>query len=267
MKLGQADDRSRWDGFWRDLIAYCLSPPTFVTVAVVTLIVASTGPFGTTETQSFIERFIYWALVLSTAMPFGFASKLIILRLRPNLPGPLHAFCTASFFTAFYAPILWWLCALVSAGRSLETLSFALMAAGLWMLAQCVSPARLVLDMDPMRPSAPVEAVPEVPQPRLARRVELAPGARIVRLTAEGHFVDIHSDDGQVQRIRLRFADAVDEMEGVLGYCVHRSHWVAVEAIASRERESGRDFVRLQDGSRVPVGRKYKPQLVEEGVL
>ncbi|MFQ6549184.1 LytTR family DNA-binding domain-containing protein [Aestuariibius sp. 2305UL40-4] len=267
MKLGLAEDRSRWDGFWRDLVAYCLSPPTFITVASVTVIVAVAGPFGTAETQSFIERFIYWGLVLSIAMPFGFASKLLILRLRPDFPGSVHAFCTASFFTALYAPMLWWLCAIISAGQSRETLSLALLSAGLWMLAQCVSLARLVLDMDPMRPSAPAEVAPEMPEPRLARRVELTPGARIVRLTAEGHFVDVHSDDGRVQRIRLRFADAVDEMEGVPGYCVHRSHWVAVAAIASRERESGRDFVRLQDGSRVPVGRKYKPQLVEEGVI
>ena len=67
--------------------------------------------------------------------------------------------------------------------------------------------------------------------------------------------------------IRLRFGDAIEEMDPVDGFCTHRSHWVARQAVSGAERERGKIFLRLENGDRVPVSRTYMPDLEEAGLL
>lgn len=108
---------------------------------------------------------------------------------------------------------------------------------------------------------APAEAepCPETMRPRLVARLQ-NPEARILRLSANNHLIDVISDQGQEQ-IRLRFADAVLEMEPVEGCCVHRSHWVARAAIQGLLRRKGKLFVLLRNGDEIPVSRTYRPEL------
>ncbi|MEZ5714276.1 MAG: LytTR family DNA-binding domain-containing protein [Paracoccaceae bacterium] len=67
--------------------------------------------------------------------------------------------------------------------------------------------------------------------------------------------------------IRLRFSDAIAEMEPMQGYCTHRSHWVSHAAISGVEREPGKLFLRLVNGDRVPVSRKYRPELEKARIV
>jgi DNA-binding LytR/AlgR family response regulator len=55
----------------------------------------------------------------------------------------------------------------------------------------------------------------------------------------------------------MRLADAVDELDGIEGAQVHRSWWVARDAIADARRGDGRATLTLKDGSEVPVSRTY----------
>lgn len=50
------------------------------------------------------------------------------------------------------------------------------------------------------------------------------------------------------------------------GFQVHRSHWVAREAIRHAERDRGRMFLPLDCGRRVPVSRAYYPVIEDAGV-
>ncbi len=56
-------------------------------------------------------------------------------------------------------------------------------------------------------------------------------------------------------------------MDGVEGYATHRSHWVAASAIVGSRRDKGRVFLRLSNGSDVPVSRGYQDALKEAGIL
>jgi DNA-binding LytR/AlgR family response regulator len=86
-------------------------------------------------------------------------------------------------------------------------------------------------------------------------------------LTAKNHYVEVVTDKGSTT-IRMRLADAIDEMEPVEGYCVHRSHWVARSAINAVERENAQKiFVLLSNGDRIPVSRKYRPNLEKTGLV
>ena len=102
--------------------------------------------------------------------------------------------------------------------------------------------------------------------PRIWRRLPEAEQADIVRLSSEGHFVWIHTTR-DVHRIRSRFADAANEMDGVAGGCVHRSHWVARAHVTECIYKSNRPVLRMSDGAEIPVSRTYQNQAEAMGLV
>ncbi|MEL7099732.1 MAG: LytTR family DNA-binding domain-containing protein [Pseudomonadota bacterium] len=107
-------------------------------------------------------------------------------------------------------------------------------------------------------------AAPDLP--RLADRLSDSARGAILRLEAEGHYVHIVTEQG-AERVRLRLADAVREMEPVVGHFSHRSHWVAQSAIVGSGQEAGKRVLRLSNGDVVPVSRTFQPDLDAAGVL
>ena len=123
----------------------------------------------------------------------------------------------------------------------------------------------LVLFM--MRDRIVVIEKPAAAQVRFAER--LPPklrGAAIWAVEAEDHYLRLHTSKGQ-DLILMRLSDAVAELDGIEGAQVHRSWWVARNAIADIRRGDGRATLKLQDGSEVPVSRTYAKLLREAGWL
>lgn len=89
-------------------------------------------------------------------------------------------------------------------------------------------------------------------------------GAEVWAVEAEDHYLRLHTSKGQ-DLILLRLADAVAELEGIEGAQVHRSWWVARDAIADAKRGDGRATLTLKDGAEVPVSRTYAGLLREKG--
>lgn len=89
-------------------------------------------------------------------------------------------------------------------------------------------------------------------------------GAEVWAVEAEDHYLRLHTSKGQ-DLILLRLADAVAELEGLEGARVHRSWWVARDAIADAKRYDGRATLTLKDGAEVPVSRTYAGILRERG--
>ena len=89
-------------------------------------------------------------------------------------------------------------------------------------------------------------------------------GAEIWAVEAEDHYLRLHTSKGQ-DLILLRLADAVAELDGIEGAQVHRSWWVARDAITDARRGDGRAVLTLKDGSEVPVSRTYARLLRDQG--
>ena len=70
-------------------------------------------------------------------------------------------------------------------------------------------------------------------------------GAEVWAVEAEDHYLRLHTSLGQ-DLILLRLADAIAELEGVEGAQVHRSWWVARDAIADARRGDGRAVLTLK---------------------
>lgn len=89
-------------------------------------------------------------------------------------------------------------------------------------------------------------------------------GAVIHAVQAEDHYLRIHTDRGS-DLILMRLSDAVAELEGLEGAQVHRSWWVAQDAVRDVKRGDGRATLTLAGGLTVPVSRRHARALRAAG--
>lgn len=115
------------------------------------------------------------------------------------------------------------------------------------------------------RPTETHAAAPEGAPPRFLDR--LPPklrGAELYAVAAEDHYLRLYTDRG-TDLILMRLSDAVAELEGLEGAQVHRSWWVAKDAVVGARRGDGRATLALAGGIEVPVSRRYAPALRKAG--
>lgn len=128
-----------------------------------------------------------------------------------------------------------------------------LICVGMSYLAELFARRRVVV-----APAAP-------PPPKFLERLPLKlRGAEVWAVEAEDHYLRLHTSRGQ-DLILMRLSDAIAELEGVEGAQVHRSWWIARDAITDAQRGDGRATLRLKDGAEAPVSRTYARILRERG--
>jgi len=114
-----------------------------------------------------------------------------------------------------------------------------------------------------------VHSSPESPQrpqpaPILSRLPHKLRAASLLAVQAEDHYIRLHTSAGS-DLVLLRFSDALTELRGLEGAQIHRSWWVARDAVQSSHRESGKLFLVLRDGTKAPVSRGFTRALHESG--
>jgi hypothetical protein len=99
------------------------------------------------------------------------------------------------------------------------------------------------------------------PEPAGAFLARLPPGIGrdLICLEMQDHYVAAHTAGGSALLL-MRMADAVAQL-GPAGMQVHRSWWVAHDAIEELEQDGRRTLLRLRGGRRVPVSRALAPQV------
>ncbi len=102
------------------------------------------------------------------------------------------------------------------------------------------------------------------PDTTFRRRFPPGLGGRLLCLEMEDHYLRIHTDRGS-DIILMRMSDAENELAGVEGLRVHRSWWVARNAVTGTRRDGARLLLRLENGLEVPVGKTYRAALREAG--
>lgn len=86
----------------------------------------------------------------------------------------------------------------------------------------------------------------------------------IIALSVEDHYVRVYSDE-RTEMLLLRLSDAIKEMAPQEGMQVHRSWWVARDAIVTSKRDGRNLRLSLSDGLEVPVSRAYVTKLKQSG--
>ncbi len=234
-------------------------------MVAIGLALAALGPFGSFAMGSFPVRLAYWVpmslMGYAIVRPTVGVSQLLAERMAINhIVAALAAVAIAAAPATFV--VLWW------NGNSLakvptfenwfqlyvQVALVGVLVTLLFLLLERRNEANLV--------SAPIpEDVSPAPINLAARPgqclFDRLPGAwadRLVALEMEDHYVRAHGP-GTSALILLRMRDAEAELAGIDGMRIHRSWWVARDAV-ERALRDGRNYkLRLAGGLEAPVAR------------
>ena len=229
------------------------------------------GPFGTFFQGTFWDRLFYWAV--ANAASLGIASALIEWQRRvfpiKNIVLREGLLCLA--MTVIYTPLLVLWTSFRFPSLAILPPADGLLSVYVFLICVCISVIRYgvpywLAHRAGEKTVAEIEIPPD-PVPRLLERFDEDERSHVLRLSVDGHKVIVVMEQ-QAKSLRMRFGDAVQEMDCIDGFLTHRSHWVVASAIACvRTGAKGRPEILLKNGDVVPVSRKNEPVLEERGLL
>ena len=236
-------------------------PTVLVLWGAGALIVGTAGPFGTFGTSTLPVRIGFWALVLAIAIPLALVLRKLVDDILDEIDPLLREMAYVAAYSFVLTAPLWVLVSAFFPDGGATQISFAAM---LGFVALVISAVCVLRSLMTPPVAGPGDAQDKTP-PILARVDEDLRGD-ILALSARDHYVDLVTDKGR-GAILMRFADAMNELGDLDGIRVHRSHWVAREAVVGTARRNGRLFVTLVSGEEVPVSRTYRPRAEQAGLL
>ena len=234
--------------------------------AMATLFLVVTGPFQTHLSLGPLGLPIYWAGIVFAGNVVAIGIQLG-MRARHLDLGPFgESLLGAAGMAVIYAPpaYLWTWAMVTPVGRDL--MAFHWFVVNVFIISSFIFAAREIIlhhltqNLFALGESGALSAVALNPvlAPRLMARLPQDDPGPVRRIEAVDHFVAVTTPRA-THHLRLRFADAVAEMDGAAGLVTHRSHWVRHDQISRLEKEKGRVFARLSCGTRIPVSRTYRP--------
>jgi hypothetical protein len=102
--------------------------------------------------------------------------------------------------------------------------------------------------------------------PAILRRLPRPERGRLLALSAQDHYTQVATDRGRAL-VLIRLSDAIAEASPAPGLRVHRSHWVALDAVAGARRTGDRAMLLLTDGAEIPVSRANMPAAKAAGLV
>ena len=252
---------------------------TLIDLAVMValgLLLALLGPFGSFAAP-FAIRLLYW-LSLSLS---GYALYMPVIRGADGLAGrlalPSAALWVVGWLLAsapmtavvWYANALWSHVAPPTMEEAATLYGDVLVVAGiacllLWFLTAHRRRVEQAVAIAP-----PVAAEPSPVAAAGARLLDRLPphlGRELLALEMEDHYVRAHTVVGSTLLL-LRMRDAVAELDGTAGAQVHRSWWIARDAVTGVARDGRNVRLKLANGIEAPVARAAVPALKAEGWL
>lgn len=207
------------------------------------------GPFGTYQLFDFWTRVVFWSVVITgigALMHFCIVMVLdgeIFARL-PWLGRVAIGSCVAAVPSV--GLILFSTHAMFPEAVSSNTFPL------LWFQVAVIGSVAGAFEY---RPRAPL---PET-GPRRSRFHDRLPRDAhpdIVSMTVNDHYVEVSTVEAR-HLVLIRLTDAIDEIDGVAGVRLHRSHWAAAPHIRGVERRDRKFYARLSDGRDLPVSKTY----------
>ncbi|GAA0643892.1 LytTR family DNA-binding domain-containing protein [Brevundimonas lenta] len=246
---------------WATDLAACLG---------IGVLLGVTGPFGSFFNDVLIVRVAYWSAV------FVVCGLVLGLAIRALAPWARKA----------RVPGWAWLPVMVLAMGLPLTLVTRLIAAAIWpAIRQAVSlvdwygqtvvvclvyvALHLMLHGAFRRGArAPVEAAASADPagPRILRRLPPRLGQDLLCLSMEDHYVRLHTIEGSAL-VLMPLSQALEELGGLDGLQVHRSWWVARDAVESAVTDGRNLRLRLRGGIEAPVSRASVARLRAAGWL
>jgi len=243
------------------MVKEVVSPSLWGAWALTSLVVALAGPFGTFDSNTFLWRLAYWSILIAVAIVIAIFCRTVWRHILVDCPIWIEDLAVAVSLSVLFGPLVMMLNKIVGGDEAWQVM-------GLWAAMGCVlivaiatiAVRHAIREMVSKRDPAPA-------RDRLLERISAMPDARLSRISSDNHHIRIITNDGNEHRLLMRLRDAVSEIDVEPGMFVHRSHWVAEASIARIVETGGRESVELPCGQTLPIGPKFRPNLVEAGVI
>ncbi len=236
------------------------TPSLAVSWAATTLVVALAGPFGTFESRPLDWRLAYWGCLIAVAIMIAVILRVIWRMVLEGKPKWHEDLAVIVSMALVFGPLIVWINRFLIAPGTHGDLGVVVATVMVFAIS-----AVIVVVRSAIHEAGQVQA--QQRRDRLLERIEAPHGTRLYRISSDNHHIRVLTSDGDERRVLMRLGDAIQEVDVEQGMCVHRSHWVARHAISHVKRVDGREVIELACGAHVPVGPKYRPNLVGAGVL
>lgn len=103
-------------------------------------------------------------------------------------------------------------------------------------------------------------------RPGFLDRGDTALAGEVLVVSADDHFLHV-TTTREKGRVRMRFRDALSELDQIPGYRIHRSHWVAKAELLGVRPDGRRHLAYLRSGGSLPVSDAYVEELRRAGLF
>jgi hypothetical protein len=227
-----------------------------ITLALA-LLLALIGPFGTFAELDLPQRLAYWLSIFAANGLQVFGALILMAWWRGAHWPPLAIGVAAGFLASIPATVE--VVGLELIFRPRLPVNWPDTFGNVLVLTEAIT-VTVVVVRNRMIQLARVEQPPPAtdrPAERgdgLMRRIKPEARGALWALEMEDHYLRVHTSTGN-DLILHRLSDALSEVEGLDGMQVHRSYWVAREAVQTTERDGRKLQLVLKNGLKVPVSR------------
>ncbi|WP_296420111.1 LytTR family DNA-binding domain-containing protein [Pseudooctadecabacter sp.] len=237
-----------------------LTPTIILGWLASSVVVAISGPFGTYETHGIVWRLAYWSVVIGVSIPIGILCRAFWEQVLSASSQWVRDLVVIASLALIFGPLvvgfnIWLIGPAALQSITWPTASLVTFCIGIGL----VTVRRWIHDTQRDEPVRKRD--------RLLDRIGAPDGRRLAHVASDNHHIRICTDDGTEYRILMRLRDAIAEIDVEEGLCTHRSHWVALFNIDKVDQIAGKEMVVMSCGTPVPIGPKYRPDLINAGVF
>lgn len=231
----------------------------------VGVILALVGPFGSFAAP-FGLRLLYWLAMSYAGYFLYFPAMAGATALAPRLQLPEPAlWAAACLIVTLPMTAVTWCANFIWRAPSWPTLDQALdQYFNVFVMGALVCALFWFARQRHRARPAPMPEPEAAAPPRLLERLPPHLQAPPIALEMEDHYVRVHTPHGSTLLL-MRLSDAVLELDGLPGALVHRSWWVARDAVTGTRREGRNLRLLLAGGIEAPVARAQAAGLEAEG--
>lgn len=225
------------------------------------IVLGLSGPYDTIDVLPFLPRLGYWTFAVVVAFLtgsfIGTTCEIILMRwhVKRWLVFPIVAAMIALVVAGEIILLNW----LVFNLPLFDPMNALILYGNTFVISLLVS-IGLSLFAPPMAKDGS-SAIP-----RLLQRLPLEKRGALISVSVQDHYVDVFTDKGH-ELLLLRLSDAIAETAPIEGLQTHRSHWVAIDQVASAVRDGNKAILTLRDGRDIPVSRTYLNAIRDAGLL
>ncbi len=231
---------------------------TAVHFAVVIVLFVVIGPFGTYGELTFLGRLSYWVVMIGACGLFFHTAVAVAIR-HPRLATwpRLRRLTLGVVLAAIPATAVVMLQDKLWRGDEVAGVGWfytTVLVVGFIMSFVNFMPPFMRIEELETEHAVDTETVP------FLKRLPAELGVRLVSLSMNDHYVRVETQAGSTLLL-MRFKDAMEEVRTYPGHRIHRSHWVAADAVDGVVRKGRRWKVLTVKGGRLPASASYERQL------